>query len=120
MASSPTEPTPSPTAFALQEVTACWNQGYEALTRGDLDQLAALLDLAGEHLARIGEALDDDAEAARLRREAVTARGRLEHGMRAGLLGLGEELAASRRGGRVLRGYAEVVRSGTGAVRGDA
>lgn len=121
MASSPTDaPTPSRTAFALREVTACWNQGYEALTRGDLDQLAALLDVAGEHLAAIGEAIDDDAEEARLRREALTARGRLEHGMREGLHGLADELATSRRGGRALRGYGEVVRTGSGFVRGDA
>ena len=42
---------PSPKAFALQELTACWDQGYEALVRGDLDQLTALLEIADGHVS---------------------------------------------------------------------
>ena len=54
MGSSPTDPTtasPSPVAFALQELIACWDQGYEALAQGDLDRVAALLEVADDHLA---------------------------------------------------------------------
>ena len=112
MASSRTEPgtpttTPSPAAFALQELIACWDQGYEALARGDLDRVASLLDIADDHLADIGQPTDDDPVLARLRNDAVSARGRLEHGMRAGLAGIQEELARTRQGAKVLKGYGQ-------------
>jgi hypothetical protein len=108
MASSRAEPaTPSPIVFALQELTACWNQGYEALARGDLDRLGALLDLADDHVLAAGDGRADGPDEARLRDEAMTARGRLDHGMRAGLAGVAEELAQTRRGAKVLRGYGQ-------------
>ncbi len=110
MASSPADPVTavlSPTAFALQEIIACWDQGYEALARGDLERLSALMDVAGDHLGTVGDGSCDSELEARLRNEAVSARGRLEHGMRAGLAGLGEEIARTRRGSKMLRGYAD-------------
>jgi hypothetical protein len=94
-------------AFALQELIACWDQGYEALARGDLDRVASLLDIADDHLAAIGRPTDDDQELARLRNDAVSARGRLEHGMRTGLVGIQEELARTRQGAKVLKGYGQ-------------
>lgn len=122
MASSPTDrdPAPSRRAFALQEATVCWNQGYEALARGDLDRVAALLDVADDHLRVIGDPAGDSPDEARCRREAAAARGRLEHGMRAGLQGIADELAAARHGNRVLRGYGAAVRASTSRLRGDA
>lgn len=106
MASSPTErPLPSPAAFALQEVIACWDQAYEALARGDLERVAGLLDVAGEWLTKVGDPADDGPPEARLRHEAVGSRGRLEHGMKAGLDGLRDELARVRQGARTLQGY---------------
>lgn len=110
MASSPAEPKgtvapDSPVAFALQEVTACWDQAYEALARGDLERTAALMDIADDHLRRVGDPTADGPGEARLRSEAVAARGRLEHGMRGGLDGLREELARVRQGARTLQGY---------------
>jgi hypothetical protein len=108
MGSSPTEPvtaSPSPRAFALQELIACWDQGYEALAQGDLDRVAALLEVADDHLAGAMTGGTDSEVEARLRIEAMSAKGRLEHGMRSGLAGLQEELARSRQGAKVLRGY---------------
>src|SRR5690348_13479891 len=110
MASSPTRSgalsvAPSPAAWALQEVTACWDQGYEALARGDLERVAALMDIADEHLAKVGDPAGDDEVLAKLRSEAIAARGRLEHGMNVGLGGLRDELARVRRGARTLQGY---------------
>jgi hypothetical protein len=112
MASSRTEPTPptttpSPVAFALQELIACWDQGYEALARGDLDRVTSLLDIADDHLANIGRPADDTPELAHLRNAAVSAKGRLEHGMRGGLAGLQEEMARTRQGAKVLKGYGQ-------------
>ena len=110
MASSPASPgqgsaADSPVAFALQEVTACWDQGYEALARGDLERVAVLMDIADDHLLRAGEVATDGPAEAKLRTEAVAARGRLEHGMRGGLDGLRDELARVRQGVRTLQGY---------------
>ena len=108
MGSSPTDPTtasPSPVAFALQELIACWDQGYEALAQGDLDRVAALLEVADDHLAGAVNGAPDSEVEARLRIEAMSAKGRLEHGMRSGLAGLQEELARSRQGAKVLQGY---------------
>jgi len=110
MASSPAEPTAtvavdSPVAFALQELTVCWDQAYEALARGDLERTAALMGIADEHLRQVGDPTADGAIEARLRSEAVAARGRLEHGMRGGLEALREELARVRQGARTLQGY---------------
>ncbi|HEX5053338.1 MAG TPA: hypothetical protein VFZ65_16295 [Planctomycetota bacterium] len=113
MASSPASPEAvrtTPTAFALQELTACWDQGYEALARGDLERLGALMDIAGEHLAGLAGASFDSAAEAGLRQAAAAARGRLEHGMRTGLQGLQDEIARARHGGKVLRGYADTSR----------
>jgi len=86
-------------------MTTCWDQGYEALARGDLAQVTALLQIANEHLSRIdGETLADEAFAS-LRREADAARGRLEHGMKSGLDGLRGELRQARKGAKALSGY---------------
>ena len=97
--------TASPIAFALQELIACWDQGYEALARGDLDRVAALMDLADDHVVMAGDGRGDGPDEARLRNCAATSRGRLEHGMRAGLDGLRDEMARTRQGAKVLRGY---------------
>lgn len=109
MASSPADrsaATPSPRTFALRETIACWNQAYEALARGDLVGVAALLDIADEHLATTRGA-DDTPSESRLRDEALSARGRLEHGVRAGLDAVAAELAQVRKGERALRGYGD-------------
>ena len=111
MASSPARPdAASPAAFALQEVTACWDQGYEALVRGDLERVAALMDIADDWLRQVGDPTADDAQLAKLRSDAVAARGRLEHGMRGGLDGLRDELARVRQGARTLQGYKDPAR----------
>ena len=107
MASSPARPV---AAFALQEVTACWDQGYEALARGDLERVAALIDIADDHLRQVGDPAGDDEVMAKLRSEAVAARGRLEHGMHLGLGGLRDELARVRKGARTLQGYKDPAR----------
>lgn len=123
MASSRTETpaaTASPTTFALQEVTACWNQGYEALVRGDLERVAALLEIAGDHLPNVGSGHDDNEVQAAHRRAAAQACGRLEHAMRAGLDGLQRELARTRHGGKALRGYADPTGAVGTRVRQDA
>ena len=113
MASSPADrgatataaATPSATAFALQELIACWDQGYEALARGDLERVQALLDIADEHLRALPGHTNDTAEETALRAQAITARGRLEHGMHAGLDGLQAEMQRLRQGAKVLQGY---------------
>lgn len=109
MASSPADSgvmaTPSPVAFSLRELITCWDQGYEALVQGDLDRLAALLDVADDHLAGAVNVEPDTEAEAKLRVEAMSAKGRLEHGMRSGLVGLQEELARTRQGAKVLKGY---------------
>ncbi|MEO6596710.1 MAG: hypothetical protein ABIP94_18340 [Planctomycetota bacterium] len=114
MASSPASPphaaSLTSTAFALQEITACWDQGYEALARGDLDRLQALMGIAQEHLAGLACATRDSAIEATLRNAATSARGRLEHGVRAGLQGLGDELTRTRQGTKALRGYSDASR----------
>jgi hypothetical protein len=107
MASSPAE---SERAFALQELIACWNQGYEALARGELEHVQALLDVADDHVIAAGDGSGDSAAVAELRALAQSARGRLEHGMKAGLQGLQDELARARVGGKALRGYGNASR----------
>ena len=111
MASSPADrtaiTTPSPRAFALQEAIACWDQSYEALTRGDLDGVTDLLAIADSHVANVGDAAKDSADEARLRDLARSSRGRLEHGMKAGLFALESELARARHGAKALRGYGD-------------
>ena len=98
---------PSPVEFALQELTAIWNQGYEALAQGNLDHLAGLIDLADEYTSAAGDGRNDS-ESERCQRDlALEAKGRLEHGMRTGMQVLQDELARSRIGARVLRGYAD-------------
>lgn len=120
MASSPAETTATPKAFALQELAACWNQAYEALVRGDLDRVTALLDVADEHVAAAGAGATDDAVEARLRATAMGAKGLLEHAMRAGLQGLRDELARARVGGKALRGYAQATPRGGDGLHRDA
>ena len=126
MASSPAEPgdlgpAAGAVVFALRELTACWDQAYEALCRGDLEQVAALLDVAQDHVAAAGTggASDGDAEV-RLRSDAASARGRLEHGMRAGMDALAQELGRTRAGGKALRGYANAPASIGDRVARDA
>ena len=104
-AARPAAAEPSPVEFALQELIASWDQAYEALCRGDLDGVGALLDLADAQLATAGDGCSDTEAEARLRVEASSARGRLLHGMHVGLDGLKQELARTRRGGKALRGY---------------
>ena len=111
MASSPTDSAPSPRRFALQELATCWNQAYEALAQGDLDRVAAMLDVAQEHVATAGVGGPDDATDSQLRSDALSAKGRLEHAMKAGLQAMREELARTRVGGKALRGYAQGGRS---------
>ncbi len=120
MASSPRDATAAPVAFALQELIACWDQGYEALTRGDLDRVQALLDVADDHVARAGDGRSDSPAEAKLRNDAASARGRLEHGMKAGLVGLQDELARTRRGAKALRGYGNPLLGLGGNVTRDA
>ena len=107
MASSPTE-LDSPVAFALQEVAVCWNQAYEALAQGDVDRLAALMAIAGDHVAVAGSGDGDSPAEAALRKEAQDAFGRVRHGIEVGLDGLAEELAKSRQGAKALKGYGNV------------
>lgn len=108
MASFPASPESA--AYRLGELTACWDQAYEALTQGDLERVASLLDIAEEHLAGLPHASDDDSGAAAARQQAVAARGRLEHGMRVGLEGLGHELGRVRQGSKMLQGYRDSTR----------
>jgi len=108
MASSPTSRPADAApdlAFALQEVTTCWDQGYEALTRGDLERVEALLAIADEHAAKFERADLGSRELAELHRKAQAARGRLEHAMKSGLTGLRAELRKVREGSRALSGY---------------
>lgn len=108
MASSPAEPTTfSPRAFALQELAACWNQGFEALARGNVEHVAQLLSVADEHLLGAGDGADDSTVEAQLRREAAAAHARLHGGLQAGLAALQQELSRARTGGKVLRGYGQ-------------
>lgn len=100
-------PEPSAVAFALQELTACWSQAYEAMARGDLHAVAALLDQADAQLAAAGDASADSAAEAGARSRAASAHGRLQHAMRAGLDGLREEIGRSRQGQKALRGYGQ-------------
>lgn len=120
MASSLADSLPSPAAFALQEVIACWDQAYEALTRGDLDRVHELLDLVDERLPYLPPATADGPAEATLREQAQAARGRLEHGLRAGLDGIGGELAKARNGARVLKGYGAPGRTLGGRVESRA
>lgn len=108
----------TPVAFALQELAACWNQGYEALARGDLERVSALLAIAADHVATAGDGGHDTVAEAALRTVAAAAHGRLQHGVSAGLVGIEEELARARVGGKALRGYAEPARPlGSSVVR---
>lgn len=107
MASSPTE-TATPVAFALQEVAVCWQQACTALAEGDLDRLAALMAIAGDHVAVAGDGRGDSPAEATLRHQAQSAFVQLRTGIEAGLAGLADELARSRQGARALRGYGAV------------
>ncbi|HEB53919.1 MAG TPA: hypothetical protein ENI87_11760 [bacterium] len=112
MASSPPEhtrapdpATDSPVAFALQELTACWTQAFEAMGRGELGAVASLLDQADAHLAAAGDGNSDSPTEARLRTEAAQAHALLQHAMQSGLDGIKTELGQLRRGAKALRGY---------------
>ena len=110
MASSPTDSaaqrgTLTPVGFALQELIACWDQSYEALARGDLVQVEALLGVAQEHMAAAGNGSADSSDEARLRSDAATANGRLQHGLRVGMTSVQDELGRTRQGSKALRGY---------------
>lgn len=108
MASSPADSgggATANTAFLLQELIACWDQAYEALCRGELDPIAALLDHTDDLLARLPDHRGDGPAETALRERAAAARGRLEHGMQAGLDGLRDELARARQGAKTLGGY---------------
>jgi len=119
MASSPSESeaktakaglaTESSVAFALQELTVCWSQAYEAMTRGDLQGVAALLDQAEHQLEPAGDGSHDSEHESRLRNQAVSAYGRLQHAMKSGLTGLRDELGQTRRGAKAMRGYGGAV-----------
>ena len=95
----------SDVAFALQELIACWSQAHEAMTRGELDAVAGLLDQADVQLAAAGDGADDTPAEQKLRQQAATAYGVLQHAMKAGLKGIREELGKHRRGKKALRGY---------------
>ena len=73
MASSPAdrERTASPRAFAIQELIACWDQGYEALTRGDLARVSSLLEFADELLETAADPRRDTPEESELRQRAL-------------------------------------------------
>jgi hypothetical protein len=106
MASSPTDPAKqSPTAFAMREVTTCWHQAYEALCRGDLDSVQALLDEVDLQLPATGDASTDGVDERTQRAAMQQAFGLLQSGMQTGLDGIAGELAQARRGGKALRGY---------------
>lgn len=96
--------TDNPAIFALRELIACWDQGYEALAQGDLARVDALLDIAEQHL-QVARAANANDLPTTLLQEATSARARLEHGMRVGLEGLRAEMARARQGERALRGY---------------
>jgi hypothetical protein len=108
--------TPADIAFVLQELTACWDQSYEALARADLDRVAALMARADEHVARLADARITGDELRRLHRQALAARGRLEHGMKAGLDGVRQELRRTRDGTRALSGYRDNTRDLGGRI----
>ncbi len=99
--------------FLLQELVACWDQAYEALSQADLDRAGALVDIADRHLQQLR---GEDELPADLLQEASAARGRLEHGMRSGLAALQQEISRARKGEKALRGYGKAQRS----VRGDS
>lgn len=104
-------PPDSSVAFALRELIACWDQAYEAMTRGDLTQVTALLDHADPLLAAAGDGDADTPAEAKLRASAATAYGRLQHAMSAGLTGIRAELQQARRGAKAIRGYGNRERS---------
>lgn len=110
----------SPSEFLLEELTACWDQGYEALGRGDLDRVARLMEIAEERLSGLQPANADSPAERALRDAAMVARGRLEHGMRAGLEGVREELKTVRRGSKALSGYKDATLGVGGRVERDA
>jgi hypothetical protein len=115
MASSPSEP-PTPVAFALQEVAACWDQAYEALTRGDVDGVASLLDIAAGHVVAAGDGQADTPAERALRQQAQGAFGRLRGGMKDGLEGLQGEIVRARQGAKVLRGYGDAAGAAVSSV----
>lgn len=97
--------TQSDVAFALHELIACWNQAHEAMARDDLDQVTGLLEQAESHARAAGDGADDTPDERKLRQQAATTFGLLQHAMKAGLEGIRKELGQQRRGKKALRGY---------------
>ena len=92
-------------AFALQELTACWTQAFEAMGRGELGAVASLLDQADAHIATAGDGTHDSPTEADLRTQCAQAHALLQHAMQSGLDGIKTELGQLRRGAKALRGY---------------
>jgi len=99
--------TESSVGFALQELIACWSQAHEAMTRGDLQSVTALLNQADEHLRAAGDGSSDTAAEATQRQRATTAYNLLQHAMETGLTGLRKEIGQTRRGKKALNGYSK-------------
>lgn len=99
--------TESSVGFALQELIACWSQAHEAMTRGDLQTVTALLNQADEHLRTAGDGSADSAAEATQRQRAATAYNLLQHAMETGLTSLRKEIGHARRGKKALNGYSK-------------
>jgi hypothetical protein len=110
--------TDSTTAFALQELIACWGQAQEAMMRGDLQCVKDLLDQTDAQIADVGDGSNDTPEEADLRRRASSAYGLLQHAMKSGLNGIRDELGQTRRGAKALRGYNKATARAAGQSRG--
>lgn len=107
-------PADTSVGFALEELAACWSQAYEAIARGDLQCIDALLTQADIQVAAAGDGATDTPAEAELRKQAATAYGLLQHGMQTGLEGIRNELGQLRRGKKVLRGYGHNGNRGVG------
>jgi hypothetical protein len=89
----------------LRAAAARWDQAYEALQRGDDGRIGVLLGEVDGLLPGLPPPVDDDAEAAVLRRTAAEAHGRLLAGIVGTVGELRAELGRARQGRRVLAGY---------------
>lgn len=99
MPSSP----PSTGTDLLGQLTRAYDQAYEALAQGDVERVQSLL----LHTDQLLNGFDAAAVAEPLRREALTALGRLQGAMQKVKDATREELAQVRHGARVLHGYAQ-------------
>lgn len=99
----PSRPSDAPTGStdALRQVTQLYDQAYEALARGDLDRVTALLLQSETMLQEAQQATIDPVTHAR----AIEAHGRLHAAMQRLHGEMGGELAQVRQGQRALRGY---------------